>query len=157
MELKEKILAAGIAIVSYLLLNNITGLIFVSMPQYDDCYKQYPYPAMDSSTQEYNDPLQMQREACQAEWTNKIAYNALLASAGMAVLGLVAIATGYFVIKLEPISTGLMGGGILALIQGSTIYYFVSKNQWEKTVLLVVAFIILLAIAYFKFAKKPKK
>ena len=35
--------------------------------------------------------------------------------------------------------------------------YLVSKMQWEKTLLLLVTFAILLAIAYFKFAKKPKK
>ncbi|MFH1234511.1 MAG: hypothetical protein V1493_02760 [Candidatus Diapherotrites archaeon] len=156
MELKEKILAVGIALVLYLLASNITGQIFQTYPYAnygDDCYIKYPFPEDFDA----EDPLLAQRQACTGEWQAKADFNSLLVSISMVAIGLAALALGYFAIKLDSISTGIMGGGVLCILQSAFVYYAVSKNQWEKTLLLLVAFIVLLAIAYFKFAKKPKK
>ncbi|HLD58782.1 MAG TPA: hypothetical protein VI977_04045 [archaeon] len=82
--------------------------------------------------------------------------NALYTAVTLVAIGLVAMLLGAFLIKVESISTGLMGGSVLILIYGGGWYYVLSQNQLEKTVLLAIVFIVLVAVGYLKFSKKGK-
>ncbi|MFH1544998.1 MAG: hypothetical protein ABIE23_02825 [archaeon] len=103
MHLKEKIFAAGIAVVFYFLVANIFGEFLI----------------------------------------------------GLMIVGIIAMMLGAFFVKVNAINTGLMGGGILALMHLS--YLTISQKSMENNVALVIAFIVLVGVAYFKFSKKPEE
>lgn len=74
---------------------------------------------------------------------------------GVMIAGIIAIMLGAFIVKVNAINTGLMGGGILALIHLS--YLTISKPSIESNALLVVAFAVLVGVAYLKFSRKPEE
>ena len=80
----------------------------------------------------------------------------LFFSATLVAIGLAAMVAGAFLVKVDSISAGLMGGSVLILVHGGGWYYFISQTQLEKTVLLGIVFVVLLAVGYFKFSKKLK-
>jgi hypothetical protein len=68
-------------------------------------------------------------------------------------LGIISITISMFFIKIDAISSGIMFAGILMIITGGAGYYWQTPSQLEKTLILTVAFIILLGVGYFKFSK----
>jgi hypothetical protein len=149
MDGKEKILATGIALVLYLLVASIVGQIIITN-YFGHCLNLYPPPPHN-----INEELRAQQlDTCLTEGKANVTYNALLQSISLVVVGLIAVILAMFVVKAHSVSTGLTGGGILLILNGTGMYYIFSQTQLEKTILLAVAFVVLVAVGYFKFAKK---
>ena len=151
MELKEKIVAVGIALMFASLVITLTNQIF-DAEYYSHCIELYPYPHSNSGV----DPLETARSACVEENRLLANFNSLMRTISLMGLALIALVIGSFIVKIDSISVCLIGGSILTLIFSIVLYFFVSQTQFEKTILLSIGFVVLLAVAYFKFTKKAK-
>ncbi|MCG2718809.1 MAG: hypothetical protein L6408_08260 [Nanoarchaeota archaeon] len=69
------------------------------------------------------------------------------------IIGLVAVLAGGIILKLESVSTGIMGGGALTIIYG-ILRYWGDAEDWFRFIILGIVLVILIWIGYKKLEKK---
>ena len=74
----------------------------------------------------------------------------------LGAIGLIAIILGFFLINVESIGSGILGGGILLIIY-NVLRYWGSLNKYLRLGLLAVALIILIGFGYWIFERKKDK
>lgn len=160
MELKEKILALGIAVVFFLLAIAFLGQIFGPYTHtaiHEECRVRYPFSEEIRDDPEAMDSWREQVFACEDELWEKSRQTSIMTSISLIIIALIVLLLSYFLIKIEPVSLGLVGGSILLLLYGSIDYYQHSISQLDQTILFSIVFIALIGIAYFKFSKNKIK
>ncbi|MFH0978457.1 MAG: hypothetical protein V1837_04105 [Candidatus Woesearchaeota archaeon] len=65
------------------------------------------------------------------------------------ILGLIAVALGGFILKLESVSSGLMGGGVISIIYG-IIRYWSNASNYLRVIILGLTLAILIWMGYKK-------
>ena len=83
--------------------------------------------------------------------TNKIYTRNLFVIA--TIIGLVLLGIGVFLFELESVGAGIMGGGIVTLIYGSTQYWQYSGNAFRFTISLV-GLVLVILLGYWLNRKK---
>lgn len=74
-------------------------------------------------------------------------------------IGIIIIALGAFLIALEPVAAGVMGGGVGTLLYG-TWGFFWQTNDKVRFIISLVGLVVVIALAYYfnkKFEKENKK
>ena len=73
-------------------------------------------------------------------------------------LGILIVLLGAFVFGLEPVGTGIMGGGVGTLIYGAGAYWPYGEN-WIRFLISLIGLVILVWFVYWfnRKAKRPKK
>jgi len=69
------------------------------------------------------------------------------------IIGLIAVVVGGVVLRLESVSTGIMGGGVLCIIYG-VIRYWGAASNWLRLIILGVILAILIWMGYKKLNPK---
>ena len=173
----------GIAIIILTFLVVFAGIqTFYSSPKYEDyCgrYPRYPTPiAVDKTSPDEivcaqdvkecpdgtfvaRDPLlgcefppcQSEFETCYEEYDSareKYARNLFIITL---VISIALLAIGSAILKLEPVGSGIMGGGIVTLIYGAG-YYWPSAENVLRFLIALAGLIIVIAFAYWLNKKK---
>lgn len=175
-KIKKTILSVSIAII--LLLFVIYGIsTFYVVPKYDD-FCDYSKPVQQVDTQEdcealdgrWTDyaegpaPRKVGAEDIPEGWCDfnyycsrdydavKEPYNRNVFIIAV-VFGLVAVLTGGILLKLESVSTGIMGGGALTIIYG-ILRYWGDAEDWFRFIILGIVLVILIWLGYKKLEKK---
>lgn len=172
--IKERLLAVAIAIVLVFFIAYGISTFYES-PKYEDfCEEkqliklaseeeclaaggQWTETRAPSKVEEGPTPTSLEEGYCDPDYTcrNKYddareAYNKVVFIIS-AILGLAALIIGGIVIKVEAVSSGVMGGGILTIIYGTIRYWDHLKNIGRFLILgLVLAVLIFIGYKYLK-------
>jgi hypothetical protein len=68
------------------------------------------------------------------------------------IIGLIAVLIGGVILKLESVSSGIMGGGVLSMIYG-TIVYWMDASNYLRVIILGIVLAILIWMGYKKLSK----
>ncbi|NOZ81447.1 MAG: hypothetical protein GXP63_07325 [DPANN group archaeon] len=107
--------------------------------QKTDCFAQNP--AYAACEQEYDHA---------SEARNRMIFIASL------IIGVIVIVAGGMFLKAEPVSIGMMGGGILTIIYG-TLRYWGRLEDVGRFLILGIVLGILIWVGYRKFSAAPRK
>ena len=151
-KLKRNILTIAIAVIFALFIGY--GIdTFYEAPEYDDYCEEYARPIkLDIENQtEYDQQIQEQRD-CEYEYDAVIDPYERNVFIITLIIGMIAIIMGGVILHLESVSSGIMAGGVLTLIYGTTRYWG-DMHKYLRFTVLTIVLIVLIWIGYKKFKK----
>jgi len=174
--MKIKNLLIGITIIILLFLVNFYAIeTFYPKPQYEDFCGDYRTQEIITNQEQceaiggqWNPTIKPAvpetgaQDFCNRDYTCRQEYETVRAKYSQilfiitTILAIILISIGAVVFKLEPVGSGIMGGGIITLLYGAGSYWPEADNLF-KLIISLISLIIIIYLGYWINKKNTKK
>ncbi len=153
MNVKNLVLGVGIFIL-YLLVLNYGFRVFIGQPQWDDyCAVESPRTLPVEKGEQGIEDVETYYEECRKDYdVVRKDYAGWVFSISL-IVGILTLILGHFAISVEPVGSSLLASGIGAIVFGTLENWNYLDDVW-RFILLVLAFVLLVWVAYKSNSKK---